>query len=81
MFLSLLSKASCQSQNAVSPATTPEAPKLGLVQSLTAGRTIAAASVAQGDSCEFGSLQYFGLCGLGGKLNWANKCFIKILLA
>lgn len=40
---------------------------LGLVQSLVAGRQIAAAAVAEGDSCEFASPHYFALCGLGGK--------------
>ncbi|KAL3270943.1 hypothetical protein HHI36_021448 [Cryptolaemus montrouzieri] len=69
MLLSLLSKASCQSQDVAIPSTSQEVPKMGLVQSLTAGRTIAAASVAEGDSCEFGSLYYFGLCGLGGVLS------------
>lgn len=39
---------------------------LGLVQSLVAGRQIAAAAVAEGDSCEFASPHYFALCGLGG---------------
>lgn len=42
---------------------------LGLVKSLVAGRTIAAAAVAEGDSCEFGSAKYFALCGLGGILS------------
>lgn len=74
MFLSLLPKASCQSQSAVVPTTSQDTPKLGLVQSLVAGRSIAAASVAQGDSCEFGSLHYFALCGLGGKF---NQTFLK----
>merc|ERR1712018_497263 len=32
-------------------------------------RTIAACSVAEGDSCEFGSNKYFALCGLGGILS------------
>lgn len=35
-------------------------------QQLVPGRSIAAASVADGDSCEFGSNKYFLLCGLGG---------------
>lgn len=35
-------------------------------QQLVVGRSIAAASVADGDSCEFGSTKYFLLCGLGG---------------
>lgn len=42
---------------------------IGLTQSLVAGRTIAAAAVQPGDSCEFGSGQYFALCGLGGILS------------
>jgi solute carrier family 25 phosphate transporter 3 len=33
------------------------------------GRTIAAAAVAEGDSCEFGSTKYFALCGIGGILS------------
>ncbi|XP_017889898.1 phosphate carrier protein, mitochondrial [Ceratina calcarata] len=40
-----------------------------LTQSLVKNRHIAAASVAQGDSCEFGSNKYFMLCGLGGILS------------
>jgi len=39
-------------------------------QQLVPGRTIALASaVDQGDSCEFGSLKYYGLCGVGGILS------------
>lgn len=38
-------------------------------KSLVANRNIAAASVAEGDSCEFGSNKYFLLCGLGGILS------------
>lgn len=38
-------------------------------KSLVANRNIAAASVPEGDSCEFGSNQYFLLCGLGGILS------------
>jgi len=40
--------------------------KPGLVSSLSPRRQLAAASVADGDSCDFGSLKYFALCGLGG---------------
>lgn len=36
---------------------------------LIPGRTIAAASAAEGDSCEFGSPKYLALCGLGGILS------------
>ncbi|KRT84612.1 mitochondrial carrier protein [Oryctes borbonicus] len=39
-----------------------------LVKSLS-GRQIAAAAVNPGESCEFASLQYFGLCGIGGILS------------
>ncbi|KAK9887514.1 hypothetical protein WA026_023065 [Henosepilachna vigintioctopunctata] len=46
MFLSLLSKANCQPQDVAVPAQ--ETPKMGLVQSFTAGRTIAVA-VAEGE--------------------------------
>ncbi|KAH0560295.1 phosphate carrier protein, mitochondrial [Cotesia glomerata] len=38
-------------------------------QSLIPGRNIGAFSVAEGDSCEFGSNHYFMLCGLGGILS------------
>lgn len=48
---------------------TPQ-PTGGLVKSLVAGRTIAAASVQPGDSCEFGSLTYFGLCGMAGEVRY-----------
>lgn len=66
MFSSLLSQASCQAlENPSKPQI--EHQQRGLVQSLVAGRQIAAAAVAPGDSCEFGSLHYFALCGLGGK--------------
>lgn len=40
---------------------------------LVAGRNIAAASTATGDSCEFGSTKYFLLCGLGGIIS-CGKC-------
>ncbi|CDQ84907.1 unnamed protein product [Oncorhynchus mykiss] len=43
-------------------------------QSLTADhgprtRTLAAAAVSEGDSCEFGSSHYFIMCGIGGILS------------
>ena len=41
----------------------------GLVKSLVSTRSIAAAAVAEGESCEFGSGKYFMLCGLGGILS------------
>lgn len=66
MFSSLLSQASCQALEKSSKMQV-EPQQRGLVQSLVASRQIAAASVASGDSCEFGSLHYFALCGLGGK--------------
>lgn len=37
--------------------------------SLVPTRTIQAADAAPGDACEFGSLQYFALCGVGGILS------------
>lgn len=46
-----------------------EATPVSKEQSLVAGRSIAAASVAEGDSCEFGSNKYLILCGLGGILS------------
>lgn len=58
MFSSFLSKASCQ---AADKETQP-----GLVTSLSPSRTIAAAAVNAGESCEFASAKYFALCGLGG---------------
>ncbi|KAE8750490.1 hypothetical protein FOCC_FOCC002784 [Frankliniella occidentalis] len=36
---------------------------------LVKGRSISAAAVAEGDSCEFGSNKYFALCALGGILS------------
>lgn len=65
LFSSFLPKALCQSES--TPVTQKHEP--GLVKSLVAGRTIAAASVAEGDSCEFASPKYFALCGLGGILS------------
>lgn len=56
---------------ATTASTQSEAPapqQFGLVKSLAAGRTIAAAAIAEGDSCEFASPHYFALCGLGGML-------------
>jgi len=81
MFSSFFSKASCQADNDSKALAAPEActsrqpQQIGLVQSLVAGRTIAAASLAPGqvtqpgDSCEFGSMHYFALCGLAGVLS------------
>lgn len=61
MFSSLFTKASCQANSETQP---------NLVNSLVAGRSIAAAAVAaQDESCEFASVQYFTLCGLGGILS------------
>jgi len=45
----------------------PEEPSAS--QKLVKGRTVSAAAVAAGDSCEFGSNEYFALCGLGGILS------------
>lgn len=69
MFSSFFSKAFCQTpeNKSVEPQPKCEVPERGLVQSLVAGRQIAAAAVAEGDSCEFGSAHYFALCGLGGR--------------
>lgn len=38
-------------------------------EKLVSSRTIKAADTAAGDACEFGSLHYFALCGLGGILS------------
>ncbi|XP_018333702.1 phosphate carrier protein, mitochondrial [Agrilus planipennis] len=64
MLASIFPKVLCQAETECKTTTQP-----GLVKSLTAGRTIAAAAVAEGDSCEFASGQYFALCGLGGILS------------
>ncbi|VEN60291.1 unnamed protein product [Callosobruchus maculatus] len=70
MFSSLLTKTLCQPAENQSVSTQQcDVPQRGLVQSLVAGREIAAAAIAPGDSCEFGSLHYFALCGLGGILS------------
>ncbi|KAJ1530730.1 hypothetical protein ONE63_005586 [Megalurothrips usitatus] len=52
-----------------SPLLNPITAKCEANQQLVKGRTISAASVAEGDSCEFGSNKYFGLCALGGILS------------
>lgn len=41
----------------------------GLTTQLVPRRNIAAAAAKPGESCEFASLQYFALCGLGGVLS------------
>lgn len=45
---------------------------------LVAGRNIAAASAATGDSCEFGSTKYFLLCGLGGIISCGKYIHCRI---
>jgi len=52
-----------------SPFTHVQCEPKGYSTSLVPGRTIAAAAVKEGDSCEFGSPKYFALCGLGGILS------------
>lgn len=64
MFSCLYSKAACQAAD-----NSNNGQQLGLVNSLVAPRKIAAAAVAEGESCEFGSGHYFLLCGLGGILS------------
>lgn len=69
MFSSFLTRAMCQNN---APTNTQDAAPqpAGLVKSLVAGRTIAAAAVADNEfSCEFASPHYFALCGLGGILS------------
>lgn len=67
MFSCLYSKAACQAaENNTKP---QQQQQLGLVSSLVAPRKIAAAAIAEGESCEFGSSYYFVLCGLGGVLS------------
>lgn len=63
------SRALCQAaENASAPKPDPDAPQ-GLVKSLVSSRSIAAAAIAEGESCEFASGKYFALCGLGGILS------------
>ncbi|KAH0810756.1 hypothetical protein GEV33_012035 [Tenebrio molitor] len=75
MFSSFLTRALCQNSAPTTPDTQHEVPiQMGLVKSLVAGRTIAAASATagkteEGDSCTFGSPHYFALCGMGGILS------------
>jgi solute carrier family 25 phosphate transporter 3 len=38
-------------------------------------RNIQAADAKPGESCEFGSLQYFALCGVGGILSCGKQFF------
>jgi len=59
----------CQGADNTKQLEGPTVPQAGLVKSLGAGRTIAAAAVQPGDSCEFASMHYFALCGLGGVLS------------
>jgi len=66
MFSSLLGRAACQACDNTLQTPSSTAPQAGLVKSLVAGRTIAAAAIQPGDSCEFGSAHYFVLCGFGG---------------
>ncbi|KAF5303321.1 hypothetical protein FQA39_LY10060 [Lamprigera yunnana] len=64
MLKSMFEKVSCQDRQ-----DEPNQQTVGLVKSLVAGRTIAAASATTPEeSCEFGSTKYFMLCGLGGIL-------------
>lgn len=51
------------------PLTSASCEEASADQALVQSRTIAAASVAPGDACEFGSAHYFALCGLGGILS------------
>lgn len=48
-------------------------------QQLVPRRNIAAAAVAEGDSCEFGSTQYFLLCGIGGIVSCGKDNAIPFL--
>lgn len=68
MFSSLYTKAACQHQ-AATEQQQQQPQQLGLVSSLVAPRKIAAAAIAEGESCEFGSGHYFVLCGFGGILS------------
>lgn len=67
MFSCLYSKAACQAAENTSNSNNQQ--QMGLVSSLVAPRKIAAAAIAEGESCEFGSAHYFALCGLGGVLS------------
>lgn len=69
MFPSFYSKAVCEAAtNSAAPNSQTDQPQ-GLVKSLASTRKIAAAAVAEGESCEFASPHYFALCGLGGVLS------------
>lgn len=78
MFSSFFNKASCQASQDTTLATPIQADnsQKGLVKSLVAGRQIAAAAIAEGDSCEFGSAHYFALCGLGGRSFFKQNFFV-----
>lgn len=69
MFSSMFGKAFCQAADIAADNQVANSSDPGLVKSLVAGRTIAAAAVQPGDSCEFGSMHYFALCGVGGKIH------------
>lgn len=69
MIASMFGRAMCQGADNTKQLEGPAVPQAGLVKSLGAGRTIAAAAIQPGDSCEFASMHYFALCGLGGVLS------------
>ena len=43
-------------------------------KSLVPSRNIQAAAANPGEACEFGSLHYFALCGVGGILSCGKIC-------
>lgn len=74
MFSTLLTRAKCQEAGALVPSS-PSSDNLvpntnrDMVKCLVENRRIAAAAVQPGDSCEFASMHYYMLCGLGGVLS------------
>lgn len=76
MFPSFYTRALCQASENVPVAS--EQPQ-GLVNTLVSTRKIAAAAVAEGESCEFASPHYFVLCGLGGELFGFFLCISRFL--
>lgn len=71
MLSTLCTRAMCQQATERKMDATPktEVTKPSLIGAMMPRRQIAAAAPVEGDSCEFASLQYFALCGLGGVLS------------
>jgi solute carrier family 25 (mitochondrial phosphate transporter), member 3 len=67
MFSSLLDAA--KNNPFKTPMSRAQCEESGSEKQLVKSRTIAAAAANPGDACEFGSLHYFALCGVGGILS------------